>query len=84
VKKGLRKDPADRYASVSAMVDLLEAALDGRVKVQCPFTLQKRMTRELARFTDRHPAMALLGFASAAAGLLGAIGWAAVHAAHLL
>ena len=78
VKKGLQKAPAARYPSVNAMIDLLEAALDGRVKVQCPFTLQKRMTRELSRFTDRHPAVALVGLVSAATGTLGALAWAAI------
>ncbi len=73
VKKGLKKDPRARYQSTTEMIDLLEAALDGRVKVQCPFTLQKRLTRELSRFTDRHPAIALLAFVSGGAGVVGAL-----------
>jgi serine/threonine protein kinase len=84
VKKGLQKNPAARHASVNVMIDELEAALDGRVKVQCPFTLQKRLTRELARFTDRHPAVSLLGFVSVTLGTLGAMAWAAVTAWHAL
>jgi serine/threonine-protein kinase len=84
VKKGLQKEPAARHASVNAMIEHLEAALDGRVKVQCPFTLQKRMTRELARFTDRHPAVALMGFASMTLGTVAALAWAAVAACHAL
>jgi serine/threonine-protein kinase len=82
VKKGLRKQPAARYQSVTEMIDLLEAALDGRVKVQCPFTLQKRVTREMARFTDHHPAVAMLGFLSVVLGSLGALAWAVAITMH--
>jgi serine/threonine protein kinase len=82
VKKGLKKDPSERYQSVDEMIDRLEAALDGRVKVQCPFTAQKRMTRELARFTDRHPLLAMVTFASAALGSLGAVAWAVIVTLH--
>jgi serine/threonine protein kinase len=84
VKKGLQKNPAARHASATAMIDELEAALDGRVKVQCPFTLQKRLTRELARFTDRHPALSLAGFVSATLAAIGGLAWAAVAAGHVL
>jgi serine/threonine-protein kinase len=68
VKKGLKKNPAERYQSITEMVDILEAALDGRVRIQCPFTAQKRFTRELARFADRRPVVALFTFLSVAAG----------------
>jgi serine/threonine-protein kinase len=62
VRKGLKKNPDERYQSVTEMIDLLEAALDGRNEVLCPFTLQKRLTRELARFTDRHPFLSMGAF----------------------
>jgi len=84
VKKGLQKDPAARHASVNVMIDELEAALDGRVKVQCPFTLQKRLTRELARFTDHHPAVALLGLTSATLGAIAGLTVAAVALWHFV
>jgi serine/threonine-protein kinase len=60
--KGLRKDPAERYESAREMIDVLEAALDGRVKVQCAITFTKRTTRELGRFVDRRPIAALYLF----------------------
>jgi serine/threonine-protein kinase len=82
VKKGLQKKPAARYQSVTEMVDLLEDALDGRVKVQCPFTFQKRVTRELGRFTDHHPAIAMLGFLATTLGSGGALVWALFTALH--
>ncbi len=54
-----------------------EAALDGRVRVQCPMTLTKRITREAGRFVDRNPRLAVRGlFATVGvtiAGLAGAI-----------
>jgi serine/threonine-protein kinase len=76
VKKGLRKAPGERYQSVTEMTDLLEAALDGRIHVQCPFTLQKRMTRELTRFTDRHPLLAMATFLTTGLGTMGVLAWA--------
>jgi serine/threonine-protein kinase len=54
-ERGMRKDPKDRPQSAASMIDELAATLDGRVKVQCPTTLTKRVTRELGRFVDRHP-----------------------------
>ncbi len=69
--RGLEKDPAARFASVREMIDQLEATLDGRVKVQCPVTFTKRLTRELGRFVDRRPLVAMnLLFGGAAAVLL--------------
>ncbi len=81
-RKGLQKDPSSRYQSVTELVDLLEAAQDGRVRVQCAFTLQKRLTRELTRFADRHPLGALAMFTSLALGSLGAIAWAVIATLH--
>jgi eukaryotic-like serine/threonine-protein kinase len=82
VKKGLQKDPSDRYQSITEMIDLFEAALDGRVRVQCPFTAQKRMTQELARFADRHPFVAMATFLSAGVGSVGALVWALILTLH--
>jgi eukaryotic-like serine/threonine-protein kinase len=76
-KRGLKKDPTARWQSVTEMVDFLEDALDGRVHVQCPFTLQKRMTGELTRFADRHPLLAMATFLSSGLAFVGALGWAA-------
>jgi len=55
VHKGLEKDPAARFQSAGEMIDRLQLILDGRVPVQCPFTMTKRVTRETGRFVDRHP-----------------------------
>ena len=62
------------------MIDQLAATLDGRVKVQCPVTLTKRMTRELGRFVDRHP---FLGVSFVGTGVLLLL-WSAVSTVWLL
>jgi serine/threonine-protein kinase len=82
VKRGLKKDPGARYQTVDEMIDYLEDALDGRVHVLCPFTFQKRVTRELARFTDRYPLMAMATFFSSGLLFVGAIVWAVVLTLH--
>ena len=61
---------------------ILEAALDGRIRIQCPFTAQKRLTRELSRFTDRYPVVAMLTFLTAVFGSIGAVVWAFVLTMH--
>ncbi len=55
-------DPKDRWPSTTAMREELETILDGRCRVQCPTTLLKRSTSELARFVDRAPGVAQLVF----------------------
>lgn len=55
-------DPAERWASATSMRGELESILDGRCRVQCPTTLLKRSTSELARFVDRAPGLAQIVF----------------------
>lgn len=69
--KGLEKDPAARFQSAGEMVERLQHLLDGRVPVQCPVTLTKRLTRESGRLIDRHP----LGGAAVFALALGLAVW---------
>ncbi|HEX7603190.1 MAG TPA: serine/threonine-protein kinase [Polyangiaceae bacterium] len=78
--KGLRKEPSERFQSAAEMIDRFAATLDGRVKVQCPITLTKRMTRELGRFVDRHP---FLGVWLVGSGVLLLL-WSAVSTVWLL
>ncbi|MFO0550619.1 MAG: serine/threonine-protein kinase [Polyangiaceae bacterium] len=61
--QGLEKDPAARYQSAREMVERLQQVIDGRVPVQCPVTLTKRVTRESGRFVDRHPIVGVAAFA---------------------
>ncbi len=76
VKKGLQKDPVARYQNVTEMIAILEAALDGRCKVQCPFTLQKRLTRELSRLADRHPIALMQTLLWGSIGTITLVTWA--------
>ena len=66
VKKGMSKDPKDRFESVDDMVTQLQAALEGRIHVHCQRTMLKKTLHKGLRAADRNP-MALM-----AAGLVGA------------
>jgi serine/threonine-protein kinase len=77
---GLQKDPSARYQSVTEMIDLLQETLDGKVKVQCPVTLTKRFTRELGRFTDRNPRVAMSAFFGGSLAFVALVAWS-VYAA---
>ncbi|MCY1033576.1 serine/threonine-protein kinase [Corallococcus sp. BB11-1] len=55
VAKGMKKDPAERFASVDDMVLSLDAALDGRCAVQCQRTLLKKTFHQGLRAADRNP-----------------------------
>jgi eukaryotic-like serine/threonine-protein kinase len=76
VRKGMSKDPAQRFASVDEMVTQLHAALEGRIHVHCQRTLLKRTLHQGLRAADRNP-MGLM-----VAGLVGA-GLVVASAVHL-
>ncbi|RKH48253.1 serine/threonine-protein kinase [Corallococcus sicarius] len=75
VAKGMSKDPAQRYASVDDMLLQLQAALEGRIHVQCQRTFLKKTFHQGLRAADRNP-MALTMAALVGAGLVVA---SAVH-----
>ncbi len=58
----LVKDPAKRYQSAGQMIRVLSNIMEGKVKVECPFTLTKRITREFGHFIDNYPRLAVLAF----------------------
>jgi eukaryotic-like serine/threonine-protein kinase len=60
LRKGLEKEPADRYASVAEMITRLDRRAEGLIPVQCPITFMKRTSNGLGRFIDRHPFLATL------------------------
>ena len=68
--KGLQKEPSRRFQSAGEMIDALELVREGRGTVQCSATLTKRMLRELGRFVDRHPKLAMLSLLTIAASLV--------------
>jgi eukaryotic-like serine/threonine-protein kinase len=55
VRRGLAKDPLQRYASVREMIDRLERRSEGLVPVQCHLTFTKRVAAGALRLVDRHP-----------------------------
>ncbi len=72
VRRAMNKDPDGRWQSAQEMIDELEGALEGRVRVQCPMTFTKRVAREAGRFVDRHPRTAFVSMmAGAALALVG-------------
>jgi serine/threonine-protein kinase len=68
--KGLQKDPAKRFQSAGEMMDELQDVLEGRAAIRCQVTLTKRMLREMGRFVDRHPGLAVLAMVAVAASVL--------------
>jgi serine/threonine-protein kinase len=62
VAKAMAKDPAQRFQSVDQMIDELQAMRDGRIRVQCPVTLARRMTSEVTLFLGRSPVAAITAF----------------------
>ncbi len=60
VRKGLARAREDRWDSADVMIHELYAMLEGRVRVQCPATMNKRMAREMGRFVDRRPRTSIL------------------------
>lgn len=74
VVKAMAKDREERWATAATMVAELEAALDGRIRVQCPMTLTKRITREASRFVDRHPRGAFYSLVTTALVVLFGLG----------
>jgi serine/threonine protein kinase len=60
LRKGLEKEPSDRYANVAEMITRLDKRAEGLIPVQCPITFMKRTSNGLGRFIDRHPFLATL------------------------
>jgi serine/threonine-protein kinase len=83
VKKGLAKNAADRFQSVSEMLTRLSRRAEGDFPIQCPCTFSKRVLGFVKRLIDHHPtlttvtlSMMLLLFVASIVG----VAWAATHA----
>ena len=59
IMKGLEKEPSKRFQSAEEMSQAIHDALEGRIHIQCPFTLTKRIINEITAFFDRHPMIAM-------------------------
>jgi serine/threonine protein kinase len=55
LKHGLKKDPAERYPSIRAMMDVLDRRADGEICVDCPVTLMKKASMRSTKLIDTHP-----------------------------
>ncbi|MBX3268866.1 MAG: serine/threonine protein kinase [Sandaracinaceae bacterium] len=77
ILRGMQKQPAARWPSANDMIGELEAALEGRIRVQCPTTFTKRMARESGRFVDRNPRLSIFVMLAAVSlvlfGLVGTV-----------
>ena len=60
IRHGVTKGAQERFRSVTMMIDRLLAIRDGKVPVECPVTMMKRMGTESMHAVDRHPGGALL------------------------
>ncbi len=65
IRHGVSKNPAQRYRSVTEMLDRLQRIEEGHCPVECPATMMKRMGTEASHAIDRRPFLAL-GVAGAA------------------
>jgi serine/threonine-protein kinase len=77
---GLAKDPAQRYASVDAMIERLRMRAEGMIPVQCPFTLSMRVTAMVRRALANHPRTAMTVLTIATLWFLGATAFTIVRA----
>ncbi|MBX7197077.1 MAG: serine/threonine protein kinase [Sandaracinaceae bacterium] len=71
IRKGLARDPSQRYQSASQMLEDLHLIASGRFRVQCAVTFMKRSSLRLSELVDRSPPMAMwLGISVATVFLL--------------
>lgn len=77
IRKAMRKDPADRYASMAAMAAAFRRARAGHFAVQCPCTMVKRPTHALLRMLDARPLLMPALVVLAAVVMLFSVGYTA-------
>ncbi|MBU1220143.1 serine/threonine protein kinase [Myxococcota bacterium] len=64
VRKGIKKNPVERFQTVNEMIQRLDLRAQGIIPIQCHITLMKRFTQGILGFTDRHPMVATAGLMS--------------------
>lgn len=79
VRKGVAKDPAQRYQSAREMIDRLDRRDEGLIPIQCHVTFTKRVTSSWIRFVDRHPLLFTVALSLVVLGGIGAAVFRAVH-----
>ena len=75
VLKGMARDRADRFQSVTDFENELRDALEGRVAIGCHVSLARRTAYEALAWIDRNPRLYMLLFGSVVLTVLGALGF---------
>ncbi|MCH9680703.1 MAG: serine/threonine protein kinase [Deltaproteobacteria bacterium] len=83
-RRGLHKDPAERFASAGEAIAVLEHLRSGHIEVECPITLFKAQQHRVSGFADARPRAFLGMIAAVSAGALGTLALAGVGLASLL
>jgi eukaryotic-like serine/threonine-protein kinase len=79
VRKGVRKDPNERYQTVSELLDRLRARQDGYIPIQCPVTFTIRSINALNHFVAHHPLFTYVAAVATGVGALGGVVYGALH-----
>jgi len=72
VYRGMKRDRDERYQSVKELESAIKGVLDGKIKVECHFTLAKSYAHRLVHWIDRHPKLYTVLFRAAKFLLLAA------------
>src|SRR5262249_24717593 len=73
VRHGLAHDPAQRYASVTAMRERLELVRDGKAPIECPITFTQRVLDGASRGANRHPIVLIAAYSVLALATIGGV-----------
>jgi serine/threonine-protein kinase len=65
VYRGMKRDRDERYQSVKELESAIKGVLDGKIKVECHFTLAKSYAHRLVHWIDRHPKLYTVLFRTA-------------------
>ena len=76
LRRGLQKDPDDRFESADEVIYELELLRAGDFAVACPITFMKANNTKMERFMDRYPLGSMVLATTTALAFLGGIaGW---------
>jgi eukaryotic-like serine/threonine-protein kinase len=79
VRKGMSKDPNDRYQTVSELLERLRARQEGHIPIECPVTFTMTGINALARLVDHHPLFTLVATVGTGVAALGGLVYGALH-----
>jgi len=68
IKRGMAKNPQDRFGRIDEMMAELRQAQTGQIAVHCPATFTRRMSTEMTRAARKHP-LGMTGLYVAVGGL---------------